>query len=77
MEEFLTEEEKNLLEDIADCYDQFVANVVGWNATRENDLEEIAFHIHALQNAVLAQAAARNYPGKYRLLGDTLKRYKE
>jgi len=29
-------------------------------------------HIHILQRMVLKQAAARAYPGRYRLLGETL-----
>lgn len=42
-------------------------------ANRERDLEEAAFHIHALQHMVMAQAAARAYPEKDRLLGDSMK----
>lgn len=36
---------------------------------REGDLSELVFHIHAIQRAVLKQAAARAYPDLYRLLG--------
>ena len=35
----------------------------------EADLREVAGHIHALQDKVLAQAAARAYPDEFRLMG--------
>lgn len=37
--------------------------------SRSIDLDEAQHHIHALQNMVLAQAAARAYPTKFRLMG--------
>ena len=40
--------------------------------SREGDYAEVVFHIHALQNMVLAQAAARDYPGRYRLMGQEI-----
>lgn len=43
--------------------------ITAWGRTRESDLAELHSHIHSIQNAILAQAAARNYPDKYRLLG--------
>ena len=53
-----------------------------WNAmcsaipdgpTREADLAELIQHIHAIQHAFLANAAARAYPDTYRRLGGTLR----
>jgi hypothetical protein len=41
--------------------------------TREADLRELVVHIHALQHAVMAQAAARAYPTSYRRLGSSLR----
>lgn len=41
--------------------------------SRANDLNELALHIHAIQHAVLSQAAGRQYPMEYRLLGSTVK----
>jgi hypothetical protein len=38
-------------------------------STREDDLAELRAAIHVVQRAVLAQAAARAYPGEFRLLG--------
>lgn len=36
---------------------------------RDGDLAELCTHIHAIQRTILAQAAARAYPNRYRLLG--------
>lgn len=46
-----------------------LAKIVGPACTREGDLNELITPLHTIQNAVLAQAAARAYPQKYRLLG--------
>lgn len=46
--------------------------ITGPGLPREGDLAEIVFHVHALQRAVLAQAAGRAYPENYRTLGMTL-----
>lgn len=39
-------------------------------APAASDFREVVIHIHALQHMIMAQAAARLYPDKYRLLGD-------
>lgn len=52
-----------------------LCRIVGDGPTREADLNEIVVHVHALQNFVLAQAAARAYPDTYRLAGHELVRY--
>lgn len=36
------------------------------------DMHEVTHHVHAVQNWVLAQAAARAYPSRYRLMGGKL-----
>ena len=46
--------------------------IIAPGPTREQDRREIVTHIHDIQNAILAQAAARAYPDRYRLLGSTL-----
>lgn len=46
--------------------------IVGSGPTRERDLDEVIFHIHALQRMIGAQAAARLNPSLYRLLGDVI-----
>lgn len=64
----LSSREMELLSDIAEVYEGFLA-VMENGPSREGDLREIIAHIHALQQAVMAQAAARCYPHKFRLLG--------
>ena len=49
-----------------------IARLVGEDESRSQDLREMAHHIHALQNAILAQSAARSYPDKYRLMGESI-----
>ena len=55
---------------------RFVAvlvDIVGPDTTRRADMAEACLHVHALQNMILAQAAARSYPGMFRRLGHTLR----
>jgi hypothetical protein len=37
--------------------------------TADDDKRELIYHVHVIQRAILAQAAARAYPGRFRLLG--------
>jgi hypothetical protein len=67
--DLLTEEEFDLIDDLADVYDGFEA-IVGPGPTRATDLAEVRSIIHGLQEKVMAQAAARAYPDEFRLLGD-------
>ena len=46
--------------------------VIGHGSTRDADIREVVTHVHSIQNAILAQAAARAYPHTYRRLGETL-----
>lgn len=50
-----------------------LAEIVGNGPTREQDLAEICSHVHNLQHLVMAQAAARAYPARFRLLGESLR----
>lgn len=49
-----------------------LTNIIGHGETRRADMTEAVHHVHALQNMILAQAAARAYPDRYRLLGSAL-----
>ncbi|MEU3455654.1 hypothetical protein ABZ671_18935 [Micromonospora sp. NPDC006766] len=51
-----------------------LCHIVGTGASAGQDLAELAAPIHTIQNAILAQAAARAYPDRYRLLGGTITR---
>lgn len=65
----LTYKEQRALKLTKDLWQELCA-VVGRNpGQRQNDLVELATALHTIQNAILANSAAREYPGEYRLLG--------
>lgn len=77
--EMLTEDEHKLIDDIGRLASRYskMANkyaIETGGAVLEHDLYEWTHHIHALQNAILANAAARAYPDKYRLGGVFIKK---
>jgi hypothetical protein len=49
-----------------------LAAIVGDGKTRAADLNELIAHVHAIQQAVMSQAAGRAYPDHFRLLGEVL-----
>lgn len=49
-----------------------LTRVVGSGRTRDADLHELVVHVHAIQQAVMSQAAGRAFPGEYRLLGEVV-----
>lgn len=69
--ELLTSEEHQAMQLTADLWN-LLNRIVGQGRSRAGDLGEICTHIHNLQHAILAQAAARAYPERYRLLGGTI-----
>lgn len=69
MSDLLTESEHRAMAMTADLWNLLVGDVVGHGSAREGDIAELASDIHRIQERVLAQAAARAYPDKYRLLG--------
>lgn len=66
----LTDEERYVLNLTSEIWNVMNKEVVGSEKNREADLWELSIHIHNIQNMILAQAAAREYPEKYRLLGE-------
>lgn len=54
----MTETERNLLYDLATVYNQFSS----LSDKHPSDMEEVVFHIHALQRIVMARLAARSEP---------------
>ena len=42
------------------------------DASQSSDYREVVLHINALQNMVMAQAAARAYPSRYWLMGGVI-----
>jgi hypothetical protein len=73
MTAFLTEAEQDVTKIAADLWNALCA-AIPEGPNRNNDLAEIAVHIHAIQHAVMANAAARAYPDTYRLLGQSLQK---
>lgn len=68
--ELLTEDEHAAVALAADLA-RALTRIPRWGPTRDGDLAELMAAVHTIQNAVLAQAAARAYPDRYRLLGET------
>ena len=72
MSDLLTDDEHELIDMLGKCANLF-GRVIGNGPTRAADTSEMVAPIHVLQQAVMSQAAARAYPTKYRLLGQTLR----
>ena len=67
--ELLTEQEKDAV-DLAGKLATALSRIIperGFN--RADDLNELLAHIHIIQRSVMANAAARAYPGQFRQLG--------
>jgi hypothetical protein len=69
--DLLTERERVLIADLGIWWEEFMV-VVGMGPTRSGDCDEAIHHVHALQRAVMSQAAGRAYPTLFRLLGETV-----
>lgn len=72
--DLLTSAEKELVERLGSLAIEF--SRIATHGCRESsqvpydrDLDDAVIHIHALQNIVLSQAAARAYPEMFRLFG--------
>lgn len=68
----LTEAEHRAMALTAELWNLLCTDIVGQGRSRSGDVRELGDHIHAIQNVVMAQAAARAYPNQYRLLGGEL-----
>lgn len=68
----LTEHEDEAASQAGLLYTYIARNVVAHGPAREADLAELAAAIHVIQRMIMGQAAARAYPGRYRLLGDVV-----
>ena len=65
----LTPAEHDLIAKVGDVAADFM-DLVGEGDTAVADWMEILPHLHALQQAVMSQAAGRVHPDRYRLLGN-------
>lgn len=70
--DWLTPAEHKALKMSADLVGVVAQQVIGSGPCREADINEFAAAVHVVQNMILAQAAARCYPDRYRLMGETL-----
>lgn len=67
----LTDAEREAVRMAGLLYTHIAEHVTGDGPTREDDLAEVRAAVHVIQRAVMAQAAARAYPGEFRVLGGT------
>lgn len=69
--ELLTADERRAVQLAGELWN-LLCNIVEDGPTREADLAELVPHVHAIQQAVMSQAAGRAYPELYRRLGGVL-----
>lgn len=50
-----------------------LCKIVGSGSSRSGDLQELCAHVHAIQQAIMSNAAARAYPDQFRPLGGSLR----
>lgn len=70
--QYLTDAEHQAITLLSRVWDLLVQDIVEPDRQQGADLAELVVPLHILQNAVLAQAAARAYPDRYRRLGTSL-----
>lgn len=68
----LTKDELEFMDLSAELANLF-SSIVGHGPSRDGDLREGVDKIHQLQHTVMAQAAARAFPERFRLLGSTIR----
>jgi hypothetical protein len=72
MSDLLTDAERRAMELTTQLVNLVARAVIGDGETRTQDINEFVRHVHGIQHMIMAQAAARAYPGEYRLLGGTV-----
>jgi hypothetical protein len=71
-DELLTDEEREAVRLAGMLYTLIADHVTAAGPNRESDLAEVRALVHGIQYRVMANAAARAYPGEFRLLGAVL-----
>ena len=71
---YLTDLEFQALDMTSDLTNLVIHRIIGNSPSRQPDVDEFVFHIHAIQKMLMGQAAARAYPTPFRLLGGMVKR---
>jgi len=75
--DLLTADEHEAVRQAGLLYTFIAERIVAHGPTRDDDLAELRAAVHVIQRAVEAQAAARAYPRKFRLLGTVIPPYPE
>jgi hypothetical protein len=70
----LTEPELRALDLTGQLVRVMCQEVIGHGPSREGDVNEFVAHVHVIQQSIRAQAAARCYPQRFRLLGEIVER---
>lgn len=68
----LTDAEREAVRMAGELYALIRDEVCGHAFTRDDDLAEVRADIHHIQYRIMGQAAAREYPGEFRLLGEVI-----
>lgn len=68
----LTAAELRFMDLTAELTNLLCGEIIGGGPTRAGDVNEAVGHIHSLQHLVMAQAAARAHPDRFRLLGGSV-----
>jgi hypothetical protein len=66
---YLTTAEVRAIDLTAELWNLMVRDIIGPGSARSGDISELAHHVHAVQQMIMSQAAARAYPGLLRPLG--------
>jgi hypothetical protein len=69
LDALMTPAEHRAIDMTADLYNLLCAEVVGHGRSRGGDVAELAADIHRIQERIIAQAGARAFPDRYRVLG--------
>lgn len=68
----LTDAELRAMDLTVDLVNVMCREVIGRGLTRDQDVREFVDKVHQIQAVILAQAAARAHPGRFRLLGEVV-----
>lgn len=69
----LTRDEKAVISSAGTLWGD-ICRIIPSGPTRDADLKELIIHIHAIQRAVMSNAAGRAYPSEFRALGDVIQK---
>jgi hypothetical protein len=70
--ELLTGDEREAVRQAGLLHQLISKRIIAHGPARDEDITELTTAIHVIQRMVMGQAAARAYPGRYRLLGQVV-----